>query len=195
MKILENAKIEYSPNRGGTLLNPRFIVVHYTAGASAASSVKWLCSRQSKASAHLVIGRDGSITQLVPFDAVAWHAGESSWGGLTGLNKHSIGIELDNLGPLLKDSSGKFRGVGSGAVVAPEHVYTGKHANKACSFQFWHDYTIPQVTALHTVVEDLWRGIPSLTEIVGHDDIAPTRKHDPGPAASFMRGLKASYKR
>ena len=49
-----------SRNRGG-ILSPRFLVIHYTAGASAASSIAHLTKKGAGASAHLVIGRDGKI--------------------------------------------------------------------------------------------------------------------------------------
>ena len=88
-----------SPNVSG-VLHPRYLVIHYTAAASAQRAVEWLTNINSNASAHLVISREGEITQLVPFDTVAWHAGASSWEGLEGLNKYSIGVELDNAGRL-----------------------------------------------------------------------------------------------
>src|SRR5690606_16389776 len=75
---------------------------HYTAGSDAKSSAKYLAQADVKASAHLVIGRNGEIYQLVPFDTIAWHAGISSYQGRSGYNNFSIGIELDNAGPLEK---------------------------------------------------------------------------------------------
>lgn len=46
-------------------------------------------------SAHLFIERDGTVTQFVPFDARAWHAGVSSFQGVANCNDYSIGIELE----------------------------------------------------------------------------------------------------
>lgn len=46
-------------------------------------------------SAHLLVRRDGEITQYVPFHRRAWHAGESSWRGRTACNDFSVGIELE----------------------------------------------------------------------------------------------------
>ncbi len=46
-------------------------------------------------SAHACIRRDGRITQYVPFDKRAWHAGVSSFQGRTDCNDFSIGIELE----------------------------------------------------------------------------------------------------
>jgi len=46
-------------------------------------------------SAHVLIKRDGSVIQFVPFDKRAWHAGESCYQGNERCNDYSIGIELE----------------------------------------------------------------------------------------------------
>lgn len=51
--------------------------------------------RGVKVSAHLVIRRDASIMQFVPFNKKAWHAGESSYKGRSNCNNFSIGIEME----------------------------------------------------------------------------------------------------
>jgi N-acetyl-anhydromuramoyl-L-alanine amidase len=48
-----------------------------------------------RVSAHVVIRRDGGITQYVPFGMRAWHAGQSQYQGRSGCNDFSIGIELE----------------------------------------------------------------------------------------------------
>jgi AmpD protein len=48
-----------------------------------------------RVSAHLLIRRDGSVTQYVPFHLRAWHAGASSFAGRERCNDYSIGIELE----------------------------------------------------------------------------------------------------
>ena len=96
-----NVSFVETPNQGGGF-SPRYLVFHYTAGKSARSSVAWLTNPEANASAHLVLARDGAITQLAPFNVKTWHAGQSHWDGLTGLNTYAIGIEMDNAGPLKK---------------------------------------------------------------------------------------------
>ncbi len=91
-----------TPNKGG-LMTPEYLIMHYTAGSSAEGSVSWMCNPAAKAAAHLVIGRDGSLTQLAPFNRITWHAGKSEWEGRSGLNGFSIGIELDNAGKLERE--------------------------------------------------------------------------------------------
>lgn len=48
-----------------------------------------------RVSAHALVKRDGQIVQFVPFDKKAWHAGQSSYEGLSDCNDFSIGIELE----------------------------------------------------------------------------------------------------
>jgi len=50
---------------------------------------------QLEVSAHVLIKRDGSVIQFVPFDKRAWHAGESCYQGNECCNDFSIGIELE----------------------------------------------------------------------------------------------------
>jgi len=50
---------------------------------------------QLKVSAHILIKRDGTCVQYVPFDQRAWHAGQSVYQGRERCNDFSIGIELE----------------------------------------------------------------------------------------------------
>jgi N-acetylmuramoyl-L-alanine amidase len=186
MKILRNKLCEddgtpfpfkKSPNTGGKI-DHRYLVMHYTAGRNAESSVNWLTNPESEASAHLVIGRDGTITQLVPFDTVAWHAGTSSWEGLNGLSKFSIGIELDNAGKLIRHSN-KWR-AWFGVDYDEEDIIVATHKNVS-EPAGWQLYTPVQLEqALE--VSLLLMAHYNLSDVIGHDDISPGRKSDPGPA-------------
>lgn len=167
-----------SPNRGDKLDAPEYLVVHFTAGANAEGSVQWLSSSQSRASAHLVIARDGQITQLVPFDRSAWHAGRSQWGARIGLNRYSIGIELDNVGKLQRQ--GPHWVAWFGRAVPEEDVVLATHQHES-ALSGWQAYTEIQLQrsleAATALVEKY-----AIQDILGHDDIAPRRKVDPGPA-------------
>lgn len=48
-------------------------------------------------SAHLLIDRLGRVTQYVPLNHRAWHAGQSNYCGRDNCNDFSIGIELEGL--------------------------------------------------------------------------------------------------
>ena len=97
-------------------------------------------------SAHVLIAREGELTQYVPFGWRAWHAGKSEHCGRTSCNDFSIGIELEGTDDL--------------------------------------PYTREQYRALGELIAALRRSYPSLrhADVVGHNDIAPGRKTDPGPA-------------
>ncbi len=166
-----------SPNRSG-VMKPTYLVVHFTAGHTAASSINWLTNADAKASAHLVIGRDGSINQLVPFNRIAWHAGMSRWEGLTGMNSHSIGIELDNAGILTRQGE-KWK-AWFGGEYGDNEVIEAVHKNEN-QIRAWHGYTEKQISSALEVGRLLVRRY-KLKDVVGHDDIAPGRKKDPGPA-------------
>tara|TARA_R100000322_G_scaffold166841_4_gene133960 strand:- start:4459 stop:5088 length:630 start_codon:yes stop_codon:yes gene_type:complete len=74
------------------------IVIHYTAMASAEAALERLCSPEHEVSCHYLIGRDGTLWQMVEEEARAWHAGQGRWAGRDDVNSRSIGIELDNSG-------------------------------------------------------------------------------------------------
>jgi AmpD protein len=99
-----------------------------------------------RVSAHVLVRRDGSPVQYVPFDRRAWHAGASQWRGRERCNDFSIGIELE----------------GTDATA----------------------YAPAQYQTLAQLVAALCRAYPSLVPeaVVGHSDVAPGRKSDPGIA-------------
>lgn len=162
---------------------PDTVVIHYTAGGSADSSAKYLAQNDIKASAHLVIGREGEIFQLVPFDTVSWHAGRSSYGGRNGLNKYSIGIELDNAGVLERVGS-EYKSW-FGRRYQPNDVVEAVHRNDSKP-RFWHTYTQAQLEACRQVCSLLIEKY-KINLILGHEEIAPLRKQDPGPAFPLDR--------
>ncbi|MEO1083980.1 MAG: N-acetylmuramoyl-L-alanine amidase [Acidobacteriota bacterium] len=178
-----------SPNIGKVLARPRYLIMHYTAGRGFERDVSWLCNPDAKASAHLVIGRDGEIAQLVPFDRVAWHAGKSRWMGLKGLNAHSIGIELSNAGPLEEKADGNWKAWFGGSFPDSE-VVIARHRFEA-EEQGWHTFGEEQLEiALRVAL--LLHAEYGFEDVLGHDDIAPKRKRDPGPAfpmTSFRSAL------
>lgn len=77
---------------------PNFVILHHTSDDAVDQALRTLADPMRSVSAHYLIGRDGTIIQLVDERARAWHAGESKWGADTDLNSASLGIELDNNG-------------------------------------------------------------------------------------------------
>ena len=48
-----------------------------------------------RVSSHLVVQRDGALTQFVSFADRAWHAGQSNYQGRAACNDFSVGVELE----------------------------------------------------------------------------------------------------
>lgn len=146
---------------------PKLIVMHYTAAGSGKASALYLFSpHKPPSSAHFVVDRDGTIFQISDTGMVTWHAGHSQWRGVIGINPHAIGIEIANHGWDYK---------GADAIVA-------RHKNGG-PIQKWEPYTAAQLAAVKKLTNWLLlEAHPTIREIVGHDDIAPGRKSDPGPA-------------
>lgn len=82
------------------------IVIHYTAGGSIDGAISTFQDDTVKASAHILIDKDGSVVQMAPFTEITWHAGDSAWLDRTALNNYSIGIEIVNAGRLEKNGPG-----------------------------------------------------------------------------------------
>lgn len=180
-------QIKSSNSSGNFATPPKIVVMHYTAGASARSSAEWFRNPQNKSSsAHVVIERDGTIIQCVDFRKVAWHAGVSRWRDIVGLNRHSIGIELANFGWLRQ--SGNQWVTFSGKPVANPFVGRHRNGNPDGSTRpiGWEPFPEEQFEAARGLVEALMAEY-GISEIVGHDDIAPVRKSDPGPAFDMVR--------
>lgn len=104
-----------------------------------------------RVSAHLLIDRNGSVTQYVPFHRKAWHAGESCFEGRINCNDFSIGIELEG-------------------------------TDNEC-------FTQAQYSELINICKLLMHEYPAIesSRIVGHCDIAPQRKTDPGPCFDWEK--------
>jgi N-acetylmuramoyl-L-alanine amidase len=178
-----------TPNKSG-VITPKYLVIHYTAGRSLDSTVAWFQNKQAKASAHLVIGRGGEIVQMAAFNRKTWHAGRSSWDGVDGLNAHSIGIELDNAGQLSRNEAGEWR-AWFGETYKDKDVLTAPHKfdPPGTAMSGWHAFTSQQLDAVMDVAAALHDKY-AFDAVLGHDDIAPSRKRDPGPAFP-MEALRA----
>lgn len=183
---LQGVRYLPSPNvSGGALVDPSLLVMHYTAsGGTGEADAKFFQNKGAKASAHFVVDRDGTITQCVYTTRKAWHAGVSGWRGRSNCNDFSIGIEIDNWGILTKRADGTFVSY-KGVVIPPHNVVEAK--NKRGIHGYWEAYPEAQLEAVLRLSQAICEAHPSIKEIVGHEDIAPVRKVDPGPAFPLSR--------
>lgn len=88
----------FIPTTNFNLRKPNFVVIHHTAQNSCAQTYRTFTLQRTQVSAHYVICKDGTVTQMLNDYLRAWHGGRGKWGNVTDLNSVSIGIELDNNG-------------------------------------------------------------------------------------------------
>jgi N-acetylmuramoyl-L-alanine amidase len=176
---------EATPNRGGPYV-PQYIIINSTSATSAKAIIKWLTNPAAAASAHLLIDRDGNITQFAPFNVVTYHAGASNWKGLSGLNKYAIGIELVNGGRLMKSGDKWISPADRQEIPASEVVFATHKNEKRGAAAAWQTFSQQQIDALTTICRALQTAY-NIKDVLGHDDIAPVRKQDPGPAFPMQK--------
>jgi N-acetyl-anhydromuramyl-L-alanine amidase AmpD len=169
-----------SPNVG-TGLKPEYIVLHDTAsGLKADGPIGWLTSRESKVSAHFVVGRDGSITQLVPMNVRAFHAGQSIWKGRQFLNGFSIGIEIVNPGKMQKIGDNKYKSLATIDVGLSANLRVERRSTQAHGDGYWLHYSPEQVRAVTELCQAIC-GAYDIKDILTHWMISPGRKVDVNP--------------
>lgn len=175
---LNSAKREPIPG-GAVMATRRFLVIHFTAGAFAQSSITWWRRLNNGVCAHFVIDRDGTIYQCRPCNRTAGHAGSSRWKdpktGITyvGLNSCTIGIELANGGDAHPERFSKL------PPTIARHKNGGPHKP-------WETYPSAQIAACE-MLSKLLVDRYNLDDVVGHEDISPNRKSDPGPAFPMLK--------
>lgn len=109
-------------------------------------------TEEEVSSHYLVNDQPPTIYRLVDEDRRAWHAGPSYWQGYTHLNSSSIGIEIVNSG-------------------------NGGHPNAG-----YAEYPGQQIEQVIELVRDVQRrhGVRP-DRVLGHSDVQPLTKQDPGP--------------
>lgn len=181
-----------SPNKyGRSGQNVKCIVLHHTGPGSFNGIVNWLCDKRAQASAHYVVGRNGELKQLVALSNASWNAGKSKWsfkdGDVVGLNKCSIGIEIQNVGILEKGNDGCFyyefgRNLKKWNGAQPEF---GKitYPDGTVLEGYFAPYTEKQIEKLKSLCAALVAEYPDIgpDEILTHYEIATPRgrKNDP----------------
>lgn len=138
------------------------IVLHFTAGTSAAAAVDYWNSTKERVATAFVLDLDGTVYQTFDPKYFAWHLGLK---GTSDQDKSSVGIEIVNIGPL--------KAVGDTLMSWPNNYRqrfclkseTHKYVqSKFRGFEYWAAYTPAQLDAIGPLVEHICSifGIPKV---------------------------------
>ena len=176
----------------------KFLIMHYT-GGDYQESLQALVHSNSVSSHYLVpeshdktyLEEELKVLNLVNESKRAWHAGNSYWQGRAAINDQSIGIEIvnkPNCERLPLDQGEVVKGQGS--------INKSLAPNPMC---FFPDYDPKQIELLIKLSKEILKNNPDIspTRILGHSDISPQRKSDPGPRFPwyqlYQAGIGAWY--
>jgi N-acetylmuramoyl-L-alanine amidase len=167
-----------------------YLVLHFTS-ENFAESLRLLTQRTDRpVSVHYLVPEPDDPTyprkslkihRLVSEDRRAWHAGLSYWGGADSLNDTSVGIEIVNQSACIDNDPDTDTPV-------PE--------DQSCTLL---QYPEEQIELVIKLAADILARNPDIdpVDVVGHGDIAPMRRVDPGPLFPWKRlydhGIGAWY--
>ncbi|OGB83592.1 hypothetical protein A3F66_04335 [candidate division TM6 bacterium RIFCSPHIGHO2_12_FULL_32_22] len=138
------------------------LVMHYTV-SNMARTLMHFFGDQGVVSANYIISEDGYIFKNIKKKFAAHHAGISYWNGKSKINANSLGIEHVNPGYKVYDDQ-------------PSGIRV-KGSDKE-----WYPFTEEEIYSSIQLSKHLIEKFNIIPEnIVGHSDIAPKRKEDPGP--------------
>ena len=176
----------------------KFLIMHYT-GGDYQNSLQALVQKGNVSSHYLIpeshdktyLNDELKVIELVKENERAWHAGSSYWQGRSAVNDQSIGIEIVNASKC-KNLPQEQTGLAKGQRLVNETL----PAKKMC---FFPDYDPKQIELLIELSKEILKKNPDIspTNIIGHSDIAPKRKSDPGPRFPwyqlYQAGIGAWY--
>jgi N-acetylmuramoyl-L-alanine amidase len=160
-----------SANQDGRV---RFLVLHFTDETFERSLDLLTRPHENPVSSHYLVSRAGeygrrepTVLRLVDESQRAWHAGPSRWQGHEPLNGESVGVEIVYESHCPRDPPRPPGG-------SPWDV------DATCAYP---SYPPDQIAAVIALAQDVIRRHPEIepTRVVGHSDIQPENKTDPGP--------------
>lgn len=172
-------------------------LVHFTAGRcergdpDAAATARYGATQSHS---YFCISRTGRVYQTAPLDRWGYHSGKSYWTGLGNyVHQKIVGIEVCNAGRVKKTDRGfepdwnKAGGTKNTYYTADEVRLVSLSAN-ICEAGYYLRYSPEQEAALVDLI--LWMhgrkpDVFKLKYVVGHDEVSPKRKNDPGGALSM----------
>jgi N-acetyl-anhydromuramyl-L-alanine amidase AmpD len=162
---------------------PEGAIVHYTAGVQRPGYDDIMLGIRNDF-AYMLIDSAGVVYQAHPLNHWGYHCGESSWPGLgEWLSSRLVGIEIACAGILNSVHETWFN-----VAVPPEQVRQFVPDGKNQTPGAYQIYTAAQETSLLALLKWLHangNGIFDFNNVLGHDEVAPKRKQDPGGSLSM----------
>lgn len=159
---------------------PSGLVLHWTAGHRNGLKPGNDLMR-STGMLYLLGDKDGNLAQSDPLSHWGYHAGQSAWPGVDGtVSNEFIGLELQCWGKL--KSIEPFRSW-AGYEVPAEEVKRTTRKRSNIEPGYYHIFTDAQVNLARRTCLWLHLNWPQkfdLQNVVGHDEVSPGRKADPG---------------
>lgn len=171
---------DHREKHSGKKITPKFIIMHFTANCSEQESWRSFFNFLRPVSTHYLIDVDGKVTQMVSEEKRAWHAGKSFWKHQGDMNNVSIGIEIINPG---------FSNSDTDPCTNNKKLWNKNTGQKISgSDKLWYAFTDQQIDSLIKLCKSIMHRyqIPA-QNVLGHSDIAPGRKVDPGPLFPWQK--------
>lgn len=180
---------------------PQGAVVHFTAGrcmrgdVDAEAAIKYGATQSF---CYFCISTTGKIYQTAPLDRWGNHAWPSEYAGLgSSVHKKLVGIEICNAGRLKRTDRGyepwwNKPGAASNTYFQEPDVRTVTAGDNILAAGSFHKYTPEQEASLLDLLLWLHRSNPAvfkLDYVLGHDEVSPGRKDDPGGSLSMTMPL------
>jgi N-acetylmuramoyl-L-alanine amidase len=179
----------------------RFLVLHFTDENFERSLDLLTRPHDNPVSAHYLVSRAGegghaapTVYRLVDESQRAWHAGPSRWQGHEPLNGESVGVEIVDESHCPRDRSPSAAKAMDGRERPREPARPARASpwdvDATCAYPEWPADQIDAVIALARGIVARHPEIEA-TRVVGHSDVQPENKTDPGPRFPWRRLAEA----
>jgi len=178
---------------------PLGAVVHYTAGHSLAAAAE---HGREMGYCYFIIDVDGVVHQSFPLDEWGYHCGQSYFKELgSSLSKHLVGIEIICAGEVEKKPNGSFKTWFDKEVPAEKVRVATKEKYGIVKDGYYEKFTLAQEASLEKLLVWLKDNSPEvfmIDNVLGHHEISPDRKKDPGgslylPMADLRNKIRRQY--